>query len=223
MTYFVLLLISVAFSRLASWKWFNFLFVLWFRLISLQNNDMVSWKLALRWRHRRRKKQVIGLMRSNDCCCCWCWRVGPSVVRVCLCVCVCRMSFQLENAFFNFLNVMWCMIRFTMHYVPTRQTGPTRDRYCSALRIFPLAKQLQFSNKTWQCLQLKNSAHTRTRILNVKTDADAVVVADFTRQILFCFVNFYGHYSIESKVDWLESETIPVTKGKSIKATKTKN
>lgn len=23
------------------------------------------------------------------------------------------------------------------------------------------------------------------------------------------FLNFYGHYSIESKVDWLESETIP--------------
>lgn len=119
--------------------------------------------------HRREKASHWPDALKWYCCWCWwCWRVGPSVVRVY--VCVCRMSFQLEIAFFNFLNVMWCMIRFTMHYVYMlgKRVQPEIDRYCSALHIFPLAKQLQFSSKTWQCLQFEKIMCAHTRILNVK-------------------------------------------------------
>lgn len=163
MTYFVLLLISVQrffVAHLENHSIFSCLSC-GFDSYLRQNNDMAS-----------SKKRVIGLMRSNDTAagwCWWCWRVGPSVVRVCA-VCVCRMSFQLEIAFFNFLNVMWCMIRFTMHYVYMlgKRVQPEIDRYCSALHIFPLAKQLQFSSKTWQCLQFEKIMCAHTRILNVK-------------------------------------------------------
>lgn len=168
MTYFVLLLISVQrffVAHLENDSIFSCLSC-GFDSYLRQNNDMASSKLA-----QKRKNESLA----------WCAQMILLLMLMmlacrticCACVCVCLSHvFSIRNCIFQFpeCDVMWCMIRFTMHYVYMlgKRVQPEIDRYCSALHIFPLAKQLQFSSKTWQCLQFEKIMCAHTRILNVK-------------------------------------------------------